>query len=49
MAKEIETYVKLQVPAGQASPSPPVGSQMVTLRQLNRMRFFWKKMRKKIS
>ena len=25
MAKEIETYVKLQVPAGQASPSPPVG------------------------
>ena len=25
MAKAIETYVKLQVPAGQASPSPPVG------------------------
>ena len=25
MAKEIETYIKLQVPAGQASPSPPVG------------------------
>ena len=25
MAKEIQTYVKLQVPAGQASPSPPVG------------------------
>ena len=25
MAKEIETYVKLQVPAGAASPSPPVG------------------------
>ena len=25
MAKVIDTYVKLQVPAGQASPSPPVG------------------------
>ena len=25
MAKEIETYIRLQVPAGQASPSPPVG------------------------
>ncbi len=25
MAKEIETYVKLQVPAGAANPSPPVG------------------------
>ena len=25
MAKEIETYIKLQVPAGSASPSPPVG------------------------
>ena len=25
MAKEIETYIKLQVPAGGASPSPPVG------------------------
>ena len=25
MAKKIETYVKLQVPAGQANPSPPVG------------------------
>ena len=25
MAKEIETYIKLQVPAGAASPSPPVG------------------------
>ena len=25
MAKEIDTYIKLQVPAGQASPSPPVG------------------------
>jgi len=23
--KEIETYIKLQIPAGQASPSPPVG------------------------
>ena len=23
--KEINTYIKLQIPAGQASPSPPVG------------------------
>ena len=25
MAKKIEAYIKLQVPAGQANPSPPVG------------------------
>ena len=25
MAKKITTYIKLQVPAGQANPSPPVG------------------------
>lgn len=25
MAKKIETYIKLQVPAGQATPAPPVG------------------------
>ena len=25
MAKRIETYIKLQVPAGDAKPSPPVG------------------------
>ena len=25
MAKKIKGYVKLQVPAGQASPSPPIG------------------------
>ena len=25
MAKKIDAYVKLQVPAGQANPSPPVG------------------------
>ena len=25
MAKKIETYIKLQIPAGQANPSPPVG------------------------
>ncbi len=25
MAKKIETYIKLQVPASQANPSPPVG------------------------
>ncbi len=25
MAKKIDSYIKLQVPAGQANPSPPVG------------------------
>ena len=25
MAKKVEAYIKLQVPAGQANPSPPVG------------------------
>ena len=25
MAKKVETYIKLQVPAGQANPAPPVG------------------------
>ena len=25
MAKRVENYIKLQVPAGQANPSPPVG------------------------
>ena len=25
MAKKVETYIKLQVPAGQANPTPPVG------------------------
>lgn len=25
MAKKIESYIKLQVPAGEANPSPPVG------------------------
>ncbi len=25
MAKRIDTYIKLQIPAGQANPSPPVG------------------------
>src|SRR6056297_2598651 len=25
MAKKIQAYIKLQVPAGQANPSPPVG------------------------
>ena len=25
MAKKISTYIKLQVPAGQANPAPPVG------------------------
>ena len=25
MAKKVTNYIKLQVPAGQANPSPPVG------------------------
>ena len=25
MAKEIKTYIKLQLPGGQANPAPPVG------------------------
>lgn len=25
MAKKVEAYIKLQVPAGQANPSPPIG------------------------
>ena len=25
MAKEIDGYLKLQIPAGKANPSPPVG------------------------
>jgi large subunit ribosomal protein L11 len=25
MAKKVEAYIKLRVPAGQANPSPPVG------------------------
>ena len=25
MAKQIDAFIKLQVPAGQANPSPPVG------------------------
>ena len=25
MAKKVASYIKLQVPAGQANPSPPVG------------------------
>ena len=25
MAKKVQTYIKLQIPAGQANPSPPVG------------------------
>jgi len=25
MAKKVDSYIKLQVPAGKANPSPPVG------------------------
>lgn len=38
MAKKIEAYVKLQVPAGQANPSPPIGPALGQ-RGLNIMEF----------
>jgi large subunit ribosomal protein L11 len=38
MAKEIQGYLKLQVPAGQASPSPPIGPALGQ-RGLNIMEF----------
>ncbi len=38
MAKKIEGYLKLQVPAGQASPSPPIGPALGQ-RGLNIMEF----------
>ena len=28
MAKKVENYIKLQIPAGQANPSPPVGPSL---------------------
>ena len=38
MAKEIDGYIKLQIPAGQANPAPPVGPAIVQ-RGLNIMEF----------
>jgi large subunit ribosomal protein L11 len=38
MAKKIEGYLKMQVPAGQASPSPPIGPALGQ-RGLNIMEF----------
>ncbi|MHB1586720.1 MAG: 50S ribosomal protein L11 [Acidiferrobacteraceae bacterium] len=38
MAKKIEAYIKLQVPAGQANPSPPIGPALGQ-RGLNIMEF----------
>jgi len=38
MAKNIEGYIKLQIPAGQANPSPPVGPALGQ-RVLNIMEF----------
>ena len=38
MAKKIEGYLKLQVPAGQANPSPPIGPALGQ-RGLNIMEF----------
>jgi large subunit ribosomal protein L11 len=31
MAKKIEAYIKLQVPAGQANPSPPWGRRWASM------------------
>jgi large subunit ribosomal protein L11 len=39
MAKKVQAYVKLQVPAGQANPSPPVGPALGQ-NGLNIMYFF---------
>jgi large subunit ribosomal protein L11 len=38
MAKKVEAYIKLQIPAGQANPSPPVGPALGQ-RGLNIMEF----------
>ena len=38
MAKKIEGYIKLQIPAGQANPSPPIGPALGQ-RGLNIMEF----------
>ena len=38
MAKEIDGYLKLQIPAGQANPAPPVGPA-IGQRGLNIMEF----------
>ena len=38
MAKKIDGYIKLQVPAGQANPSPPIGPALGQ-RGLNIMEF----------
>jgi len=38
MAKKIAGYIKLQVPAGQANPSPPIGPALGQ-RGLNIMQF----------
>ena len=39
MAKKIVGYIKLQVPAGKANPSPPIGSALGH-RRLNIIEFF---------
>jgi len=39
MAKKIDAYIKLQVPAGKANPSPPVGPALGQ-RGVNIMEFF---------
>jgi len=38
MAKKVQGYIKLQIPAGKANPSPPVGPALGQ-RQLNIMEF----------
>jgi len=39
MAKKVAGYIKLQVPAGQANPSPPIGPALVGQAGLNIMEF----------
>ena len=31
MAKKVEGYIKLQIPAGKATPAPPVGPALVSM------------------
>ena len=38
MAKQVQAYIKIQVPAGQANPSPPVGPAL-SQRGVNLMEF----------
>ena len=38
MAKKVEGYIKLQIPAGKATPAPPVGPALGQQRTLRAFR-----------